>query len=105
LTDWFIGGADRMEAGKILGYPYSQALGFLDVAHPFIGSTDQHVDLWIGYSRRLFNSKIKWRIQLNARNVGQRAQLVPDSIEPDGSLALARIQDGTTWQLTNSFEY
>ena len=94
-----------MEAGRILGYPYSTALGFLDVAHPFMGSSEQYFDGWIGYSRRLFNNKINWHIQLNARNLFQKSHLEPDSLEPDGSLALARIQEGMTWQLSNSFEY
>jgi hypothetical protein len=105
LKGFFIGGADRMEAGRILGYPYSPTLGFLDVAHPFNGSTETYVDAWIGYSRRLFNNKVNWLIQLNSRNLFQKSHLEPDSIEPDGSLALERIQEGMTWQLSNSFQF
>jgi hypothetical protein len=102
---WFVGGADRMEAGKVVGYPYSATLGFLDTAHPFIGPTDTHVDAWFGYSRRVFANKVNWRIQANLRNVGEKAHLVLDSVEPDGSIGLERIQDGMTWQLTNTFDF
>ncbi len=105
LKGLLIGGADRLEAGRILGYPYSPALGFLDVVHPYIGSNEQYFDAWIGYSRRIFNNRVRWQIQLNSRNLFQKSHLQPDSIEPDGSLALERIQEGMTWQLSNSFEY
>ena len=53
----------------------------------------------------MFANKINWRIQLNVTNVGQRTQLVPAQYEPDGSLALARIENGMEWNLTNSFDF
>jgi hypothetical protein len=34
-----------------------------------------------------------------------KTELVAAQYEPDGSLALARIQDGMSWQLTNSFDF
>ncbi len=30
-------------------------------------------------------------------------QLKPVNIQPDGSVALSRIQEGMTWQITNTF--
>lgn len=99
------GGAVRVEAGRILGYPYSPTLGFLDVNNPFIGPIDQHFDAWVGYKHKLFKHKVDWRIQLNLRNVAQKTELVPASYEPDGSLALERIQEGMTWQITNEFDF
>ena len=98
-----------MEAARVLGYQYNQALddgnGGLDVTKPWYGPTDNHVDLWLGYQRRVFANKINWRIQLNVTNVGQNTELVPAQYEPDGTLALARIQNGMEWQLTNSFDF
>jgi hypothetical protein len=102
---WFIGGADRMEAGKILGYPYDPTTSFLDVNHPWIGSTDTHFDGWIGYSRKVWSRRVNWRIQLNLHNIGEKSHLVADAVETDGSVALARIEDGMTWNLTNTFEF
>ena len=105
LKGYFIGGAARLEAGRIEGYQYSPVLGTLDVTKPWIGPNDEHYDLWFGYSRRIFANKINWRIQANLKNVGESTRLVASQYEPDGSLALVRIQEGMTWQLTNSFDF
>ncbi len=103
-----IGGAYRWEQARILGYQFNQALnngnGALDVTKPWKGEADSHFDLWAAYSRKL-NDKLHWRIQLNLRNVGESKKLVPVVINPDGQMAYARIQEGMTWQLSNSIEF
>ena len=122
LKGVFVGGALRTEAGRILGYHYDAnfknsitsdpnyasvialTLGGLDVNKPFIGSNDTHVDAWVGYTKKL-TRKINWRIQLNLRDVGEKDRLTASRINPDGSLALARIQQGMGYQLTNSFDF
>jgi len=50
-------------------------------------------------------SKIDWRIQLNVRSVGEKDKLVASRVNPDGNIALARIQQGAGYQLTNSFDF
>jgi len=104
LKGAFIGGALRLEAGRIEGYLYNKSLGLLDISQPLYGPNDEHYDFWLGYSYHLPH-RINWRIQLNLRNVGEKTRLVPSYYEPDGSLALARIQEGMTWALTNTFEF
>jgi hypothetical protein len=105
LKGWFVGGASRMEAGRILGYAFDPTTNFLNVNQPWIGQTDTHFDGWVGYSRRVFNNKVNWRIQANLRNILEKAHLEPDSVEPDGTYALERIEDGMTWTLSNTFEF
>ena len=105
LNGCFIGGASRLEAGRIEGYAYSQTLGTLDVTKPWMGPNDEHFDIWFGYQRKIFMKKIDWRIQANLRNVGEKTQLVPSQYEPDGSLALERIEEGMTWEIENSFTF
>jgi hypothetical protein len=105
LKGYFIGGAARLEAGRIEGYQYSPTLQTLDVTKPWMGPNDEHYDLWFGYSKRIFANKINWRIQANLHNVLEKTKLVAAQYEPDGSLALLRIQDGMSWQLTNSFDF
>jgi len=123
----FIGGALRMEAGRIIGYKFNSnfvnvnskdpnyqtnlipgltalTAGGLDVNQTFIGSNDNHFDAWIGYSRKL-TKDINWRIQLNLQSVGEKDKLVASRINPDGSIALARISQGMGWQLTNSIDF
>lgn len=96
--------AYRWEGKRVLGYQYSSALNALDVSKPWESPVDQHVDLWVGYGRKL-TSKIDWRIQLNLRNVGEKNSLVPVNINPDGKVALSRIQEGMSWTLTNTFNF
>ena len=100
-----VGGAARLEANRIAGYRYSSTLGFLDIDQPIMGPKDSHFDLWLGYSRKLQYHNLVWRIQLNVRNAFEKTRLVPSSYEPDGSLALARIQEGMSWRLGNSIEF
>jgi len=117
-----VGGALRMEAGRIIGYQFDPTfvnsissdpnyaavkaltLGGLNVNKPFKGETENHVDLWIGYERKVTRD-INWRIQLNIRSVGESDRLVAGRKNPDGSIALARIVQGTGYQLTNSFDF
>ncbi|HZZ18266.1 MAG TPA: TonB-dependent receptor, partial [Opitutaceae bacterium] len=116
IKGWFIGGGLRVEAARILGYRYdptfkninsddpnyaqvtSVTQGGLNVNEPWKGSNDTHVDAWLGYSRKIYRN-VNWRIQLNLQNVGEKDHLVASAFEPDGSLALARIQLGMGWKL------
>jgi outer membrane receptor protein involved in Fe transport len=99
-----VGLAYRWEDRRILGYKYDPTKDVLDISQPWYGPVDDHVDLWVGYQKKL-TEKIDWRIQLNLRNVGEKPHLKPVNIQPDGSVALSRIQEGMTWQLTNTFMF
>ncbi|MBI2516323.1 MAG: hypothetical protein HYV95_05350 [Opitutae bacterium] len=105
LKGLMVGGAGRFEASRISGYRYNASLGFLDVNQPLKGPQDSHYDLWFGYTKKLNYRNLAWHIQVNLRNVGEKTRLVPSYYEPDGSLALSRIQEGMTWALTNSLEF
>jgi len=104
LKGAYVGGAYRWEDKRILGYQYSPTVDSVDVTKPWYGPTDKHFDLWFGYSRKL-GKRISWRGQVNIRNVGEDADLVPVTLQPDGTKGLSRITEGMTWQLTNTFEF
>jgi outer membrane receptor protein involved in Fe transport len=122
IKGWFVGGALRVEAARILGYKYDPNFknvnstdpnyanvlavteGGLNVNEPFYGQNDTHLDGWIGYSRKLYRN-VNWRIQLNLQSIGEKDKLVAAGYEPDGSLALARIQEGMGFRLENSFDF
>jgi hypothetical protein len=99
-----VGGAYRWEDKRVLGYGLNDTKTLIDIGKPLYGPTDDHYDVWVGYQRKL-TKKVGWRIQLNLRNVGESAHLVPVTKQPDGSVALSRIAEGMTWQLTNSFTF
>lgn len=102
-----VGGALRWEDSRVLGYAYDPnlgPLGALDISRPWKSDTETHLDLWFAYRKRLTDS-IDWKIQLNVRNVAEDTELVPVSVNPDGTTAFSRIREGMTWQLTNTFEF
>lgn len=104
LKGFNVGGGYRWQDGKILGYALNQAQDNLDVNKPFWSKSEDWVDLWAGYERDI-RSGIRWRIQLNLRNVGENPHLSPISIQPDGSGAQYRIEEGMAWTLTNTFSF
>ena len=106
-----VGMGYRWDSKLVLGYGLTNTLTngvitdtFMDVNKPIYGTPERHFDLWTGYGHKL-SRKINWRAQLNLRNVGEKAHLVPVSAEPDGSPAAQRISEGMTWQLSNTFEF
>lgn len=94
----------RWQDRRILGYQLNAALDNLDVNKPYWSKTEESFDFWVGYDHKL-TDKINWRIQLNLRNVAEKAKLVPISIQPDGTNAAFRIKEGMTWTLTNTFSF
>jgi hypothetical protein len=75
-----------------------------DLENPYRGPTEDAVDLWVGYQRRL-TSKIDWQIQLNVRDAFSGNSLIPLTTQPDGSVAAWRIAPSRTWQLTSTFRF
>lgn len=108
LKGSWIGGGYRWEDRRVLGYLFDPTIGTtggaLDIKKPLRGKSDVHLDMWFGHSRKL-TEKINWRIQANLRNVGESTKLVPVSINPNGTTAFSRIQEGMVWQLTNTLEF
>lgn len=105
-----IGGAWRWEDRAILGYGihettiYGEKAWIADVTKPIYGPTDSHYDAWIGYSRKL-SSKVDWRIQFNARSIGESNHLVTAAVEPDGNAAQKRIVAGANYDLSMRFSF
>ncbi len=106
-----VGGSYRWEDRQAIGYPGKRVtldtgttVDSFDVQNPVFGPSDGSVDLWAGYERKL-TEKIKWRIQVNARNVFGKNELVPISVQPDGTYSSYRIKEGPTWTVTNTFTF
>ncbi|WP_221030654.1 TonB-dependent receptor plug domain-containing protein [Actomonas aquatica] len=104
-----VGAAIRWQDDVVIGFPpipnpaQPGRVNF-DLDNPYRGPAETNIDLWVGYSRRL-SDKIDWRIQLNVRNVGQGNELIPITVQPDGTPATYRIAPHQTWSLTNSFKF
>lgn len=105
----FVGGGYRWQSKNIIGYPmvYSTTsnYGTFDLSKPYYGPSEDAIDLWMGYSRKL-TEKIDWKIQLNVRNVGDKDGLIPITVQPDGVTPAAyRIRPSQEWSITNTFTF
>lgn len=105
---WNVGGGYRWEDKVAIGYPVIRdtvnATDTFDVAHPYYGPTESHLDLWVGYERKI-NKWLDWRIQLNVRDLGASPSLVPISAQPDGTPSARRIMLGQSFRITNTFSF
>jgi outer membrane receptor protein involved in Fe transport len=99
-----VGAAYRWQDKQIIGYPFIAATTTFDTTHPFLSPVVDTTDAWVGYSRKI-SEKLKWRIQVNVRNLFYSDTLIPVSAEPDGSTAEARIPEPRTWEVTNSLTF
>jgi hypothetical protein len=107
-----VGGAYRWEDKSVIGYPVITQTNAVsgnteyvyDVKHPWKGPSESHLDLWVGYGRKNVFRGIDWRVQLNLRDVLAKKELIPISVQPDGTPAAYRIPSLTSWSVTNTFE-
>jgi outer membrane receptor for ferric coprogen and ferric-rhodotorulic acid len=104
-----LGGAYRWQDREVIGYPVlasanDSSTQAFDLAHPYRGPAETNVDAWIGYERK-FGKKYTWRLQLNVNNIFAKKDLIPVTVQPDGSLAAGRIPPPRIWTLTNSISF
>ncbi len=109
LRGFNIGGSYRWQDKQIIGYPVLPGATIndpraFDLTDPYMGPSERNIDMWVGYSRKL-TEKVDWRIQLNVRNLFADEGLIPVTVQPDGSPAVSRIPDLTSWTLTNTFSF
>lgn len=103
LRGFGVGGAYRWQDKVGIGYPI-KADGTYDTTKPFYGPSEDGLDLWVSYERKVTN-KVNWKVQLNGRNLLAKDGLIPITVEPDGSWAAARIKPTQEWFVTNTFSF
>ncbi|MDQ8183498.1 TonB-dependent receptor plug domain-containing protein [Pelagicoccus sp. SDUM812005] len=92
-----VGGSYRWTDARAIGYAYTtkiflpetQAIEIpvVDVNKPYYGEPSTQVDIWFGYSRKVFNDKAKWSTQLNIRDLFADDEPLVVQVQPDGSPA------------------
>ncbi len=115
LQGWAIGGALRWQDAVAIGFPVLAAEDgtlYEDVHRPFMGDEDTKLDAWLSYSRPLFNDRIKWKVQLNVRNLLNDGLLIPVRANPiavgdltQREIAAWRIGQERTWEITSTFKF
>ncbi len=106
LKGWSIGGAVRWQDKLGIGYPSTRNPDMsvnIDLAHPYYAPAETNIDAWIGYERNLWKNRLKWKVQLNARNLFASDSVIPIGVQPWGEPATVRLPPEQRWYLTNSF--
>lgn len=103
-----IGGSYRWQDRVIIGYPVLPGSGTqanFDLDRPYYGPSEDAIDLWASYERRL-SPRINWKVQLNIRNAFAEDGLIPISVQPDGQTwASVRVKPNQEWFVTNTFSF
>jgi outer membrane receptor protein involved in Fe transport len=76
-----------------------------DVRNPFYGPAETRHDAWISYQRKILGGRVGLKLQLNARNLLTRNQLVPVVINPDGRNAVYSIAEGRKLTFSSRFSF
>ena len=105
-----IGGAVRWESRGAIGYYGIPVNGDITRATQFdpdrpIYDTDHiYLDVFAGYTTRLFNDKVRARFQLNVRNLQESGRLQKIGAYPDGRGHTFRIINPRTFIFTTTFD-
>ena len=92
----------------IIGYPtlaIDATRASYDLSKPVYGPSEDGLDAWISYERKL-TEKLRWKIQLNVRNMFYKNGKIPITVEPDGTTwAGVRIKPTQEWFVTNTLMF
>ena len=91
-----------------MGYPSGRdAAGSptFDKANPWFAPTELNFDAFLGYERKRWDGRIDWKVQLNAKNIFERRDLIPIAVQPWGQTAAVRLSPEERWYLTNTFSF
>jgi len=118
LKGFGVGGSYRWQDKAVAGYqslldPTTYAhpnatttqIIFPDLNKPIYTPAITQVDLWVSYTCKLFNDKIRMKTQLNVRDALESGGLQAVVFNQDGSPAQYRIKDPRQWFVTTTFDF
>lgn len=112
LRGWSVGGSQRWEDKAVIGYygkvnpgSGSTDLTLSDVSRPIYDSSNNYTDLWVSYTRRIWNDRVNMKVQLNIANVFESGGLRVVGVNYDGSPNAYRIIDSRQFVLTTKFDF
>ncbi|MBK1879704.1 hypothetical protein [Pelagicoccus mobilis] len=78
-----------------------------DVENPIMGPDSLNADLFVRYGKKIFDEKIDWIIQFNARNLyrADGNDDIPVRADADGGISRIRIPNAQEFYLTNTFRF
>lgn len=119
LRGGFIGGHLRWLSPASIGFPNiavadnpfevpgvaGATLTVPDVSNPYRGDTESTVDVFGGFTRSIFDRKVRWRLQLNVRNALNDRDLRVQRSRSSGEGSVFRLPTPRAFILTNSFSF
>lgn len=103
-----IGASYRWMDKVVIGYPtlvIDSTKATYDLSKPYYGPSEDGMDVWLSYERKI-SEKLRWKIQLNVRNLLYKNGRIPITVEPDGTTwAGVRIKPTQEWFLTNTLMF
>src|SRR5690606_41785326 len=107
LKGWNLGAAARYQSAMTLAYKPVQQPTYIeyDLTSPYRDDEQVDIDVWVGYRRKLFDNRVEWPAQLNVSNIGVGNELLPVTVQPDGTPAAYRIRPPQHIFLTNTFRF
>jgi hypothetical protein len=108
LRGWEVGTGARWQSKVAIGYPtYVNSAGSQvpNVSAPYWGPAAFNADVWLGYSRKVFHDRARWKIQLNVRNAIGSTSPVPVIAAPDGTVSVVRVPPLPEVYLTNTIKF
>jgi hypothetical protein len=103
-----IGANYRWQDKVVIGYPtlpIDSTKATYDLSKPYYGPAEDAFDAWLSYERKI-SAKLRWKIQLNVRNLFYKNGKIPITVEPDGyTWAGVRIKPTQEWFLTNTLMF
>jgi iron complex outermembrane receptor protein len=118
----FVGGSWRYRSAAVIGYGSKTAKGselaysegfvgpnevltVSDLNKPISGRALSEFDAFLGYSRRILQNKVGWRVQVNIRNVFNDVDRRGQGTTSTGAIAVFTIPEKRTFILTNTFSF
>jgi hypothetical protein len=114
LKGFGVGGGQRWEDKAIIGYygrptgenaAYPNKLERANLSCPMYDSANWYTDLWISYTRKILNDKVRMKLQLNVVDVFEDGGLRVVARDYEGRPKGYRIVDPRTFILTATFDF
>ena len=109
LKGFGIGAAGRWQDEIAIGYDssFNSETGLWEpiISRPYLGPSEFNMDMWITYRTKIFDGKVDWKVQLNARNVFGDTDAIPFQADVDGTIMALRNPPPQEFFLTNTFSF
>lgn len=108
LKGFGVGGAARWQDKVGIGYPTTRNTDGTVTIHidrPWFAPAETNYDAWISYERALWRNKVRWKVQLNARNLFGDNDPIAIAAQPWGAVSATRLAPERRWYLTNTFTF